>query len=860
MPAATAEELIAAEAVILLSDEAGVELPPSSVSSLAAVLERVTADVAGSTASWMLRSASELLAQSFFPAFRGAGFKGDRAAVLALCLRAVTGTGVLRADASPFKPGTEPEPEPEPAPARRRAGKKGRLAKRNVRCHLWSKAIFSGADELGNERSCHSATMHRTDMYVFGGFGNQHWYNTVSILDTTTMTWRKRRTKGETPCERYAHVAAQDQGRMYVFGGFGGKTASGGQYLNDIYVLEMETLEWSRVHPDGEPPRARAAAAAALEPVSRTWFIHGGNAGDLRLNDLHALDLKTNQWRRIGGLDGEGSEGPGPRAGHTLTLVGTELHLFGGGDTSVLDVPAMGDVFNDHYVLDLQNLDWARPELQWRCPPADGMPPAPRSGHGAAAVGSEIYIFGGHGRVGAASVDQGGNSGQRFLNDVHCINVGTNEWRQCTCGGAVPTPRAGFALIQREGTLYVTGGGDAKAVQNDLLLLDVSKLVDFPMDADDEPPSGSVLYVPGLEKKLKKRMKKDELVRKNILKQSVGSDAGSQEWWAARASVERKQLDQKLGRFLQNRSDAEHLRQLNILKKGQEVSPVLGGVVNDLEKSHRTRDLERLLQNRPSPDMVARQLSPQAHDNSEADSPDARSNLESWAEALTSAGGEGSRAMPSKQHSEQGDVESDDAGSEAGPKKQEVSPRSRVWPALPAPQPAPQRRTAPPDQPAANATAAAAAGASSGVYQSAGARRRAERVLAFQRRGEEKKRAAAAAAAAAERSKQECTLSLGQASDTSEEPLTLEPASEEDDNAAGPLGRGEGVGSAGRNAGTTPVVWRGSVQELCEEIAAELGSCRHLCKEEDKDAWLAAERRILRMLHDKLRDGGGAGA
>ena len=56
------------------------------------------------------------------------------------------------------------------------------------------------------------------------------------------------------------------------------------------------------------------------------------------------------------------------------------------------------------------------------------------------------------------------------------------------------------------------------------------------------------------------------------------------------------------------------------------------------------------------------------------------------------------------------------------------------------------------------------------------------------------------------------------------------------------------------------MVWRGSVQELCEEIAAELGSCRHLCKEEDKDAWLAAERRILRMLHDKLRDGGGAGA
>ena len=45
-------------------------------------------------------------------------------------------------------------------------------------------------------------------------------------------------------------------------------------------------------------------------------------------------------------------------------------------------------------------------------------------------------------------------------------------------------------------------------------------MVDFPLDADDELPSGSVLFVPGLEQKLKKRMEKADLVGKNILKQS----------------------------------------------------------------------------------------------------------------------------------------------------------------------------------------------------------------------------------------------------------------------------------------------------------------------------------------------------
>jgi N-acetylneuraminic acid mutarotase len=838
--------------------------------------------------------------------------------------------------------------------------------------------------------------MHGTNIFVFGGFGSGQWYNTVSILDTKDMTWRKRLVKGEVPCKRYAHVAAQDDGKMYVFGGFGGAQ---GQYLNDIFALDVETLEWRRVQPDGEPPCPRAAAAAAYDPSSRTWFIHGGNAGDHRLNDLHALNLRTLQWRRIGGLQVDGNSpgsaqiGPGPRAGHTLTLVGTELHLFGGGDTSALDVPEMGDVFNDHYVFDLHNMDWASPEVHWRCPPADGVPPAPRAGHGAAAVGKHIYIVGGHGHK---PCQEDRMSTARFLNDVHALNIETNEWRQCVCGGAVPTPRAGFALLERGGTLYVAGGGDAQSVRNDLVLLDVSQMVDFPLDADDEPPSGSVLFVPGLEQKLKKRMKKADLVHKNILKQtSVGSDglSGSQEWWAARASVERKQLDQKLGRFLQNRNDAEHLRQRNILKQERvTIDPKLGGVVLELEKAHRTRDLERLLQNRKSPDEVARQL---ARNEAEQEEEDVE-------QAEHSGGAIGAwGAVPSKQTSDQADADSNSSSSNGdlgsggaaasvsasgvggrsvapaastGEGVDPESPMSRMWPKLPTPalpqlslrerertsrQQAQQQKEVCAEPNPSSSSAAALAVSTAEAPLSAGEMRRLNRVLAFQKRGEEKKRLAAAAAAASSVLRTELQLlprsqlrKRALRSGVSEQELLIDAAEDgcsdsyaafidlvvdrelrptpaagssgDDDKAttgdknrqrgragnnlqlrqdqvatdggvetcrrlrlepalpatpprAGAVVLGNSSSSSSSSSGTSArtaaavaaaaaaaaatelnctVLSSAEVQELCESIAAELGSFRHLCKEEEgaHATWIESERRLLRLLHEKLRD------
>ena len=129
------------------------------------------------------------------------------------------------------------------------------------------------------------------------------------------------------------------------------------------------------------------------------------------------------------------------------------------------------------------------------------MPPLPRAGHAAAVVGKIMYIFGGSGQAasGAHHRKKLDGGGTRFLSDVHALDTETNEWRRVSCGGAVPTARAGHSMVEQNGLLFVMGGGDAKNEFNDVALLNVTKTEQLALDLEqgDELPNGSVLYVPG---------------------------------------------------------------------------------------------------------------------------------------------------------------------------------------------------------------------------------------------------------------------------------------------------------------------------------------------------------------------------
>lgn len=83
--------------------------------------------------------------------------------------------------------------------------------------------------------------------------------------------------------------------------------------------------------------------------VGSRLVVFGGHDGERMLNDLYELDTKTLVWTRIAVSGGLGAPRPAPRAGHTASLVGSTIVVFGGGDGERL--------LNDCWLLEIDEED-----------------------------------------------------------------------------------------------------------------------------------------------------------------------------------------------------------------------------------------------------------------------------------------------------------------------------------------------------------------------------------------------------------------------------------------------------------------------------------------------------------------------
>ena len=66
-----------------------------------------------------------------------------------------------------------------------------------------------------------------------------------------------------------------------------------------VAAVGIQAQSWQQVRTSGDPPPARANAAAVYDPVGHRLVMFGGQGDDARLNDVWALDLRTDRWQRI---------------------------------------------------------------------------------------------------------------------------------------------------------------------------------------------------------------------------------------------------------------------------------------------------------------------------------------------------------------------------------------------------------------------------------------------------------------------------------------------------------------------------------------------------------------------------------
>ena len=123
---------------------------------------------------------------------------------------------------------------------------------------------------------------------------------------------------------------------MFLFGGWNGK-----DFYNDVYVLDLEIMAWSKPAVTGPAPSPRKGHCSIL--IGTNLVIHGGfffdeslmqKAGkrigttlqECYLNDIRVLDTESYVWSR---LRVSGAP-PEHRFGHTLDISGSDIILFGG--------------------------------------------------------------------------------------------------------------------------------------------------------------------------------------------------------------------------------------------------------------------------------------------------------------------------------------------------------------------------------------------------------------------------------------------------------------------------------------------------------------------------------------------------
>ncbi|CAN7117022.1 unnamed protein product [Brassica rapa subsp. narinosa] len=199
----------------------------------------------------------------------------------------------------------------------------------------------------------HGVAVIQDKMYIYGGNHNGRYLGDLHVLDFKNWTWSRVETKVATeseetsptllsPCAGHSLIP-WDNKLLSI----GGHTKNPSESMQ-VKIFDTRTCTWSMLKTYGKPPSSRGGQSVTI--VGKTLVIFGGqDAKRSLLNDLHVLDLETMTWDE---LDSIGAS-PSPRADHAAAVHAERyLLIFGGGSHATC--------FGDLHVLDLQTLPFER--------------------------------------------------------------------------------------------------------------------------------------------------------------------------------------------------------------------------------------------------------------------------------------------------------------------------------------------------------------------------------------------------------------------------------------------------------------------------------------------------------------------
>ncbi|DAZ96855.1 TPA: hypothetical protein N0F65_008286 [Lagenidium giganteum] len=297
------------------------------------------------------------------------------------------------------------------------------LHRLDLETSTWSEIVAKDKQAVvPRPRYNHSALLmnHDTRMFVFGGKGEfNQVFRDMLFLDVPRLEWFQVQWTTDCPQGRFAHaVASVDDVQLVLFGGWDGKKS-----MADLWIFDTHNFTWARPKCHGRAPTPRQDHSM-MPLASDTIMVYGGytvapDTLPVYNKDVYLLDTETLTWSRPR-LTGEyplGTFGQTISVHNELAFVlggwsGTERSNLYMGDKQVKELVnlaareerlASGEANKSHRKEHMRKLQTSSPyvhvldvtTMQWFTPVSHGVQVTNRYGHSCTIIGPHLFIFGG---------------------------------------------------------------------------------------------------------------------------------------------------------------------------------------------------------------------------------------------------------------------------------------------------------------------------------------------------------------------------------------------------------------------------------------------------------------------------------
>ena len=301
------------------------------------------------------------------------------------------------------------------------------------------------------------------------------------------------------PVRRTSHVGFLYQDYYYIFGG----RDINFKKMNDMYRLHLDLTEnepeWEYIENFGEIPEKVAEHKGVL--YKNNFYVFGGvNQSEEALNTIYIYSIDDNYWTKK-----EFNEKTiPPRTGHSMTLVGDKLVVFGGFSKGVFT--------NNVYTYDILENSWKDNKEQHEkdneimdeggavmaTEETSASYPEPRINHSQVTIDTSIVIYGG--------VDKDGNC----FDDIWMFNLISNFWKKIQVNGQIPKARQGHTALVVDNDQILFFGGKIASI------FEINELWKFDMNTSRfELIQGTLLQREGFNRQVKPKIISEETTNHN---------------------------------------------------------------------------------------------------------------------------------------------------------------------------------------------------------------------------------------------------------------------------------------------------------------------------------------------------------